>query len=329
MKSRLLNSIACTTLAVVLATAALCLFPAHAQVQPAAASNVQASFETPRAAADALIRAAENYDVPAILQIFGPDGKDLVVSSDPVHSKNTALEFAAKAQQKSEVTIDPKKTGQATLLVGNDNWPLPVPIVKKQGKWYFDSKQGRTEILLRRIGENELDAIQICQGFVDAQKEYAEEPHDGVNQYAQRLISTPGKQDGLYWTNEDGTPGGPIGEPIARALAEGYTLTSPSAYHGYYFKILKGQGPAARLGQLDYVIQGVMIGGFAMVAVPAQYKVSGVMTFIVNNDGIVYQKDLGPESLNIVKAMDRYNPDKSWRTTHDHWPVSAEAASNN
>ncbi len=328
MKSRRSNSVAWNTLAAAFMTAALCLLSASAQTTPAAASSVQASFETPRAAADALIGAAETYDVPALLQIFGPDGKDLVISPDPVHAKTIALEFAAKAREKSEVVIDRKNRGLATLVIGNENWPVPVPMVKKQGKWLFDAKQGRTEILLRRIGENELDAIQICRGFVDAQREYAEEPHDGVNQYAQKIISTPGKHDGLYWTNEDGTPGGPIAEPIARALAEGYTLTTPSAYHGYYFKILKGQGPAAPLGQLDYVINGAMIGGFALVAVPAQYKVTGVMTFMVSYDGVVYQKDLGSDSLNVVKAMERYNPDKSWRPTDDQWPVSAEASSN-
>ena len=191
------------------------------------------------------------------------------------------------------VSVDPKNQARAILLVGNDDWPFPVPIVKKGGKWHFDSKEGHDEILFRRIGANELDAIQICRGFVEAQEEYASEIHDnsGVNQYAQKIFSTPGKKDGLYWKNADGTSGGPISEAVARAIEEGYTANKGSGYHGYYFKVLKGQGPAAPLGQLDYVIKGIMIGGFALVAVPAEYRVTGVKTFIVSYDGIVYEKD--------------------------------------
>ena len=200
---------------------------------------------------------------------------------------------------------------------------MPVPLIKRNGKWYFEAKSGRQEILFRRIGANELDAIQVCRGFVDAQNEYALQIHDdsGVNQYAQRIFSTPGKQDGLYWQNPDGTSGGPIGDAVAKALEEGYSI-GKSGFHGYYFKILKGQGPAAPLGRLDYVIEGIMIGGFALVAVPAEYRVTGVKTFIVSNDGIVYQKDLGPDSLNIVKKMDLYNPDSTWHATGDGWPAS-------
>jgi Protein of unknown function (DUF2950) len=204
--------------------------------------------------------------------------------------------------------------------VGNDDWPLPIPLVKKNAAWYFDSKAGHDEVLRRRIGANELDAIQVCRGYVEAQHQYASQAHDGINQYAQKIISSPGKQDGLYWKNEDGTSGGPIGEAVARAIQEGYTSKGP--YHGYYFKILKGQGPGAPLGRLDYVIQGVMIGGFALVAVPAEYRVTGVQTFIVNQSGLVYQKDLGPDSVQIAKQMELYSPDKSWRRTDDQWPDS-------
>ena len=217
--------------------------------------------------------------------------------------------------------VDPSKPNRATIIVGEEEWPLPIPLVKKNGKWYFDTKAGRQEILFRRIGANELDAIQVCRGFVEAQKEYASEIHDdsGVNQYAQKMISSPGKQDGLYWQNADGSSGGPIGDAVAKALAEGYSI-GKSGFHGYYFKILNGQGPAAPMGKLDYVIEGIMIGGFALVAVPAEYRVTGVKTFIVNNDGIVYQKDLGPDSINIVKKMELYNPDKTWHPTDDQWP---------
>lgn len=285
-------------------------------------------FDTPQKAADALIQAASRFDVPALLKIFGPDGKDFVSSADPVRDRSVALAFAAKAQEKNRIAVDANNPDRAMLIVGNDDWPLPVPIVRRNGKWYFDSLQGHDEIIYRRIGSNELDAIQICHGFVEAQKEYASEIHDnsGVNQYAQKIISTPGKHDGLYWKNADGTPGGPISEAVARAIQEGYSPENKSGYHGYYFKVLKGQGPAARLGQLDYVINGIMIGGFALVAVPAEYRVTGVKTFIVSYDGVVYEKDLGPDSLNIAKNMERYNPDESWHATNDEWPANVSAA---
>jgi Protein of unknown function (DUF2950) len=288
------------------------------------------TFNTPREAAEALIVAAENYDVPVLLKIFGPDGKSFISSSDPVRDKSIAADFAAKARNKLLVTIDPKNQEQAVLSVGADEWPFPVPIVRKGSRWYFDAKEGREEILFRRIGSNELDAIQICRGFVDAQKQYASEIHDnsGVNQYAQKIISSPGKHDGLYWQKADGTPGGPISEAIARAIEEGYTPGKNSGYHGYYFKVLKAQGPAAKLGQLNYVIEGVMIGGFALVAFPAEYRVTGVKTFIISYDGIVYEKDMGPQTLNAAAAMELYNPDKTWHRTDDEWPAGALSASN-
>jgi hypothetical protein len=204
--------------------------------------------------------------------------------------------------------------------VGNDDFPLPIPIVKRKGKWSFDTKVGREEILNRRIGANELNAIEICRGFDEAQHEYAQEKHDGskVNQYAQRIISSPGKHDGLAWQNADGTWGGPVGEEVAKALAQGYTQQSqPQPYHGYYFKVLKGQGPAAPMGEMDFVVGGAMIGGFALAAAPAEYRVTGVMTFIVGPDGVVYEKDLGPDTLKTFQSMDKYNPDKTWKVTED------------
>ena len=288
------------------------------------------TFNTPKEAAEALTVAAQNYDVPTLLKIFGPDGKSFISSSDPVRDKSIAAGFAAKARNKLLVTVDPKNQAEAVLSVGADEWPFPVPIVRKDSKWYFDAKQGRDEILFRRIGSNELDAIQICRGFVDAQKQYASEIHDnsGVNQYAQKIISSPGKHDGLYWKNADGTPGGPISEAIARAIEEGYTPGKNFGYHGYYFKVLKGQGPASKLGQLDYVIEGVMIGGFALLAFPVEYRVTGVKSFMVSYDGTVYQKDMGPQTLNAAAAMERYNPDKTWHRTDDEWPAGALSASN-
>ena len=192
--------------------------------------------------------------------------------------------------------------------------------MKQKGKWFFDTKVGREEILNRRIGANELNAIQICLGFVESQHEYAQEKHDDskVNQYAQRIISTPGKHDGLAWQNPDGTWGGPVGEEVAKALEQGYSNPSqPQPYHGYYFKVLKGQGPAAPMGEMDFVVGGAMIGGFALAAAPAEYRVTGVQTFIVGPDGVVYEKDLGPDTLKTFQSMDKYNPDKTWKVTED------------
>ena len=279
--------------------------------------STQKGFDTPELAAQALTQAAETYDVPALLTILGPDGKDLVTSEDSVAEKNRAAQFATLAREKTKVTVDPKHPTRAEFDVGNDDWPLPIPLVKRNGKWYFDAAAGRQEILYRRVGENELNVIKVCRGFVEAQREYASEKHDGsqLNEYAQRLISTPGKHDGLAWQNPDGSWGGPVGEAAAKAIQEGYAAGMP--FHGYYFKVLKGQGPAAPLGQMDFVVEGAMIGGFALVAAPAQYRVTGVKTFIVSYNGIVYQKDLGPNTLTTFKDMELYNPDKTWQETDD------------
>jgi len=273
----------------------------------------QRTFDTPRMAADALIAAAADYDVAALKEILGPAGVDLVVTEDPVQDRNQGAAFAAQAREKSEIVLDPKNPNRATLVIGNEDWPSPIPIVRKNGKWSFDAKAGRKEILHRRIGRNELDAIELCHSFVEAQHEYAFQKRDGsgVNQYAQRMISTPGKQDGLAWRNPDGTWGGPLGEEIAGVIAEGYS-DRLKPYHGYYFKVLRGQGPAAPLGQMDFVVNGVMIGGFALVAAPADYRVTGVKTFIVSQGGVVYEKDLGKKTLETFRAMERFNPDKSW-----------------
>jgi len=287
---------------------------------PAASEPKQKEFDSPKQAADALIQVATNFDIAAAKEILGPDGEDLIASEDPVQDKNRAAEFAAKAKEKNSVEIDKKDPKRAILLVGNDDFPVPIPIVKRKGKWLFDTKVGREEILNRRIGGNELNAIQICRGFVEAQHEYALEKHDGskVNQYAQRIISSPGKHDGLAWQNADGTWGGPVGEGVAKALEQGYSNPSqPQPYHGYLFKVLKGQGPAAPMGEMDFVVGGTMIGGFALAAAPAEYRVTGVQTFIVGPDGVVYEKDLGPDTLKTFQSMDKYNPDKTWKVTED------------
>ena len=270
------------------------------------------TFDTPQQAAAALIAAADKFDVPALERLFGPSTKTVLLSDEPAQDRQRAAEFVEKAREKEGISIDPKNRARAILLVGNDNWPFPIPLVKRGAKWSFDTAAGRQEILLRRIGADELDAIAISRGYVEAQHEYALKKREGydVNQYAQRIISTPGTQDGLAWQNADGTWGGPIGEKVAQAIQQGYAAGEP--YHGYYFKVLKGQGPAAPLGQLDYVVKGAMIGGFALAAAPAKYGVTGVKTFIVSQDGVVYEKDLGPKTLEVFRAMERFNPDKTW-----------------
>jgi hypothetical protein len=331
MSSRKSKVLARKTLVCLSMTALPCVLillsssPSFSQAKPAESSpQSQKTFNSPKEAADALIRAAEIDDVPALKEIFGPASEDLLSSEDAVQDKNIVTAFAVEAHQRNSVSVDSKNPNRAVLVVGDRNWPMPIPIVKRNGKWLFDTKAGRQELLYRRIGENELDAIQICRGYVDAQHEYAMEKHDDseVNQYAQRVISTPGKHDGLVWRNPDGSLGGPVAEGIADAIQEGYT-DKARPYHGYFFKILKGQGPAAPLGKMDFVVEGAMIGGFALAAAPADYRVTGVKTFIVSYEGVVYQKDLGPDTLKLFKEMELYNPDKSWQRTNDGWPPDA------
>jgi hypothetical protein len=286
-----------------------------AKTAPAASVVVSAkTFDTPQQAADVLVDAAEKFDERVLREIFGPGGEDIVFSGEYPQDRKRASDFAAEAREKKSLSVDPKKGSRAFLLVGNEDWPFPVPIVKLGAKWVFDAKAGRQELLYRRIGSNELDAIDICRGYVEAQHEYALQKREGydANQYAQRIVSTPGKQDGLAWQDADGSWGGPIGEKIARAIEQGYS-GSEEPYHGYFFKILKGQGPAAPLGEMDFVVKSVMIGGFALVAAPAEYGVTGVKSFIVSHDGVVYEEDFGPATLNEFIKMERFNPDRSWK----------------
>jgi hypothetical protein len=295
----------------------------------AAATDAQL-FSTPQEAADALVNAAEKFDETSLIDIFGPKGIDVVFSGEIAQDRDRAEEFAKEAREKKTVSIEPKNGARAFLLVGKEDWPFPVPILKSGAKWHFDAIAGRQELLYRRIGANELDAIEICRGFVEAQEDYAFEKPEGYapNQYAQRIISTAGKHDGLSWQNSDGTWGGPIGEKIAEAIAEGYGDKN-APYHGYYFRMLTGQGPAAPMGQLDYVIGGAMIGGFALVASPAEYRVTGVNSFIVSQDGVVYQKDLGPRTLDEFKKMERFNPDKTWTPVEDDDAATPQAVAAN
>jgi hypothetical protein len=281
--------------------------------QPAAASKAPQTFDTPEQAADALIAAAEKFDVPSLIKIVGRDGEDVVLTGELPQDRERAQEFAAEARKKQHVSVDPKTGSRAFLLVGEDDWPFALPMVKHGGKWSFDVADGRDELFNRRIGDNELDAIEICEGYVEAQYDYAYRKRSGydVHQYAQHVIASPGKQDGLAWKNTDGTWGGPVGEKIARAIQQGYSVKG-EPYHGYFFKILTAQGPHAPLGAMDYVVKGVMIGGFALVAAPAEYGVTGFKTFMVSNTGTVYQKDLGPATLETFQKMEVFDPDKSW-----------------
>lgn len=281
----------------------------------AAAKKVgQEVFNSPEEAAGAFFQAVKSKDAKKVLAIFGSEAKDLVYSGDPVADSKTGERVLKMFEEKNQVV----KAGdsKAVLELGADSWPLPIPIVEVNGKWRFDTKAGREEILNRRIGKNELSTIEVCRAYVDAQREYAAQPHDGkgASVYAQKFFSTPGKQDGLYWETKEGEPQSPVGIFVANAKQEGYKKgAKPSPYHGYFFSILKGQGKNASAGAYDYVARGKMIGGFALIAYPAKYGASGIMTFIVNHDGIVYQKDLGPKTQSAARAVKLFNPDKSWQ----------------
>jgi hypothetical protein len=287
--------------------------PKQQTAQPPATRTGPEGFSTPQEAGKALVSAANDFAEGAFIKIFGSQGADLVLTGELPQDRQRAADFSQMASEKLNTVVDPTNANRALVYVGDEDWPFPIPLEKRAGKWYFNTEAGRQEMLFRRIGANELSAIQICLGYVDAQVEYAYEPREGyqVNQYAQQIISTPGTP-GLAWQDADGNWEGPIGENVAKAIAQGY---SPKAqpYHGYYYKVLKGQGPAAPLGQLDYVIEGAMIGGFALAATPAEYRVTGVKSFIVSNDGVVYEQDLGPNGLEIFQKMELYNPDKKWQ----------------
>ena len=290
--------------------ALLAVAPTFVSAAPQAGAR---TFASPQEAAQALIDAAGHNDSAAMLRIFGPEGKDIVESGDPAEDKNGRAEFAKMAGEKMQVEPDPGNPLRATLVVGPQDWPFPVPIVRQGGQWHFDSPAGRLEILARRIGRNEMTAIDVCRGYVEAQMEYAAADREsaGVLQYAQKIISTPGKKDGLYW---EGEPQNLVPKSFADASAAMFAEgKKPVPYHGYYFHILKAQGPDAEGGALDYVVKGKMIGGFALVAFPAEYGVSGVKTFIVNHRGVVYEKDLGAGTVTTARQITRFNPDKGWQ----------------
>lgn len=284
-------------------------------VSAAAASAPQRSFASPEDAANALVGALKAHDRAALVAILGPASDRWISSGDAVADRSDSDRFVAAFEQKHVIT--PDRDARATLAVGPDDWPFAFPLVKSDAGWRFDTEAGKEELLARRIGQNELAVINVMLAIVDAQREYALGNHsrDGVAQYAKKFASSPGKQDGLYWPTKTGEPESPLGPLVRRATTEGYQAkkgSQPRPYHGYYFRMLSGQGSHAKGGALEYVVQGRMIGGFAAVAYPAQYGNSGVMTFIVNHDGAVYQRDLGPDTTKKARAMRRFDPGPGW-----------------
>jgi Protein of unknown function (DUF2950) len=271
------------------------------------------TFAKPDDAANAVIAAVKAGDQATLLTIFGPDSKDLLSSGDPVEDKNTAAAFVSRydVMHRWRKMAD----GSQTLVVGADNFPFPIPLKKNNdGQWYFDTAAGKEEILNRRVGRNELTAIDACSTLIKAQAEYYSQKHGGVKQYAEKFISDPGQQNGLYWPEVEGQPRSPLGPYAANASAEGYKAdpNHHQPFHGYYFAILTKQGPDAPGGAKDYVVNGKMTGGYGVVAYPAKYGDSGVMTFIVDKDGVVLEKDLGQTTQEVASAMTSFNPDKSW-----------------
>ena len=284
-----------------------------AQVALGAAPK-QKSFGSAEEAVKALIEASKAKDTKPLLDILGPEAKGFLESGDPVSDQATRGRFV-KSYEESNALVK-EGDSKVVLQVGKDKWPFPIPIIKESAGWRFDTKEGREEIVNRRIGRNELDVIQVCLAYVDAQVEYYRRNpiKQPPLQYAQKFLSTKGKRDGLYWETKSGEEPSPFGSLVAQAKAEGYTGTSgkPTPYHGYYYKVLTGQGANAKGGAYEYVVRGKMLGGFGMVAYPAQYGSSGIMTFIVNHDGIVYEKDLGANTAQAGSSMTKFNPDKTW-----------------
>jgi hypothetical protein len=296
--------------------AAAFLLAVAANPAAAAAGAKQKSFSTPEEAAQQLAAAARSGDSRALVEVLGPDARTIITSGDAVADRRGRERFA-KAYDEANV-LERSGDAKAVLSVGKEGWPFPIPIVRDPAGWRFDTKAGKEEILNRRVGRNERHAIQAALAYVDAQREYytRNPQNDKMLQYAQKLLSASGKRDGLYWLARGSEPPSPLGPVFAAARAEGYGKDSsgkPYPYHGYFFRILKGQGPEARGGAYDYVVQGRMIGGFALVAYPAEYGNSGVMTFLVNHDGTVYEKDLGPESGRVARKLSKFDPDKTWK----------------
>jgi Protein of unknown function (DUF2950) len=273
----------------------------------AAAAQTPKTFPTAQAASDALIAAAQTGDPAQVMAIFGARSRNVFMSGDADRDKREMMEFAQLAQNKHHLEADAMNHERMMLFVGTEDWPFPVPIVRTNGSWKFDSEQGVVEMRSRRIGGNELDAIEICAGYVEAQRKYAAQDHDknGMHEYAKRVMSSPGKEDGLFWTGA----GAPL---VPRGFAEASATANPKPYHGYYFRVLTSQGPDAPGGAHSYLVKDSMIGGFGLVAWPTEYGVTGVYTFIVNQSGVVYERDSGKPASNMTPPVTVFNPDKSW-----------------
>jgi hypothetical protein len=278
------------------------------------ATATQKSFPSPEAGVQALVDAAKRNDIETMLQLFGPEAESFINTGDPV-SDQASRERFVRAYEEAHTLVQSGNT-KVILQVGKDEWPFPIPLVKEGTSWRFDSEEGQEEIINRNIGRNELDVIQVCLAYVDAQREYYRRnpQRKALLQYAQRFMSTEGKRDGLYWETTANEPPSPLGLFLVRARTKGYEFTAdnPIPYHGYYYKILTSQGLNAPGGAYDYVVRDVMMGGFAMVAYPAKYGSSGIMTFLVNHDGIIYQKDLGPDTTAMAQSMTKFDPDETW-----------------
>lgn len=297
------------------AAAVLAVIMTFAGMRAEAAAK-QKGFASAEEAVKAWITAIKADNDKEVLAIFGPEAKELVFSGDPVRDKQRRKMFISAYDQKNSLAKDGEKM---VLNVGENDWPFPIPLVKKGDQWFFDTTAGKEEILNRQIGKNELDTIQTMLAIVDAQREYAMTDHDGdgLIEYAEKGWSDPGKKNGLYWETKEGEEPSPLGEMVVKARAEGYSkkgsTSNPVALHGYYYRLLNKQGKNAPGGAYDYIEKGNQIGGFAVIAFPAKYGVSGVMTFVVNHDGVVYQKDLGKNTEKTAKAVKKFDPDKTWK----------------
>lgn len=315
MIKALTMAVALAFIALPLATATLAQAPAPKS--KAQATATQSTYASPEAAAKALADAVRAQDANALLAVVGPSSKSWLFSGDPVADREGWGKFLAGYDKKNAVARD--GDAMATLNVGEDDWPFPAPLVRKAGKWAFDAEAGREEIINRRVGRNELDTIQTLLAIVDAQRLYASKDPDGngIADYAASFMSAPGKKDGLYWETKEGESQSPLGPLVGEASAQGYARQAqgakPQPYHGYNFRMVTRQGKDAAGGAYDYRVKGKLFGGFAVVAYPSNYGVSGVKTFIVNHDGVVYEKDLGAATPTAAAAMAQYNPDKTWR----------------
>jgi hypothetical protein len=306
------NFVAATALVLLLV---LCI--GYSPVQAAAKGVQQKTYGSSEDAAKALVDAIKSHDIKQMNVVLGPHSKDIISSGDEVADKEFRESFIKHYEVKNKIEM--VSDSKAVLSIGEKDWPFPVPIVKKGQKWSFDTKAAKEEILNRRIGRNELSTVKFCEAFVDAQMEFAlkDNDGDGLFEYAEKFWSDPGKKNGLYWETKEGEESSPMGPLAADAAKAGYrkqkSSDKPRPYHGYYFRILKAQGKNAKGGAYDYVVKDNMIGGFALVAYPAQYGNSGVMTFIVSHDGAVYQKNLGKDTAKLAQAIKLFDPDKTWK----------------